>query len=158
MALLKTTLPFDDYDFYLCGPAQFMQDVYDGLRELTVRDERIHAEGFGPSSLRRMPDAGGLGAQLAAPATESVKIIFTESAKEGRCNPGDGSLLEVAEARVLSPAFGCRGGSCGECKCRVTEGSVAYPVQPTSPVGDGEALICCAVPSEHSQGVLHLAI
>jgi ferredoxin-NADP reductase len=25
MALLKATLPFDDYDFYLCGPAAFMQ-------------------------------------------------------------------------------------------------------------------------------------
>lgn len=158
MALLKATLPFDDYDFYLCGPAQFMQDVYDGLRELSVRDERIHAEGFGPSSLRRMRDAGAVAAPMAAPATESVKIIFTASAKEGRWNPGDGSLLEVAEARGLSPAFGCRGGSCGECKCRVTEGSVTYPVQPAYPVGDGEALICCAVPSVNSQGVLRLAI
>lgn len=158
MALLKATLPFDDYDFYLCGPAQFMQDVYDGLRELSVRDERIHAEGFGPSSLRRMPDAGAVAAPLADAATESVKIIFTESAKEGRWKPGDGSLLEVAEARGLSPAFGCRGGSCGECKCRVTEGSVTYPVQPAYAVGEGEALICCAVPSAKSQGVLHLAL
>lgn len=158
MALLKAALPFDDYDFYLCGPAQFMQDTYNGLRELNVRDERIFAEGFGPSSLRRMPDAGGVAAQLPAPAAQSVKIIFTESAKEGRWSPGDGSLLEVAEARGLSPAFGCRGGSCGECKCRVTQGAVTYAVPPAYPVGDGEALICCAVPSETSESPLHLAI
>ncbi|CAN7444178.1 2Fe-2S iron-sulfur cluster-binding protein [Polaromonas sp. LjRoot131] len=157
MDLLKAVLPFDDYDFYLCGPSQFMQDTYDGLRDLSVRDERIHAESFGPSSLRRMSNAGGSVPEL-LPATESVKIIFTKSAKEGRWSPGDKSLLEVAEARGLSPPFGCRGGSCGECKCRVTEGAVTYLVPPLFPIGDGEALVCCAVPSTESKGVLHLDI
>ncbi len=27
IALLKSLLPFDDYDFYLCGPAAFMQTL-----------------------------------------------------------------------------------------------------------------------------------
>ena len=158
MELLKTMLPFNDYDFYLCGPSQFMQDTYNGLREMNVRDARIFAEGFGPSSLQRVPDSGGAVPQLPPAAAASVKIIFTESAKEGRWNPGDGSLLEVAEARGLSPAFGCRGGNCGECRCRVTKGSVTYTVPPAFPVGEGEALICCALPSDRSQGVLHIAI
>lgn len=156
--LLKAVLPFDDYDFYLCGPAPFMQDSYDGLRALGVRDERIHAESFGPSSLRRTPDGAGAAPALPLPAQEPVKIIFTESAKEGRWNPGDGPLLEVAEARGLSPAFGCRAGNCGDCRCRVTEGAVTYATPPTFPVAPGEALVCCAVPAQGSQGVLHLAI
>ena len=33
-----------------------MQALYDGLRDLGVRDERIQAEAFGPSSLKRRPD------------------------------------------------------------------------------------------------------
>ncbi len=53
MAALKSTLPFDDYEFYLCGPGTFMQRFYDGLREMNIADERIHFEAFGPSSVRR---------------------------------------------------------------------------------------------------------
>lgn len=157
MALLKATLPFDDHDFYLCGPAAFMQATYDGLRALNVADARIHAEAFGPSSLRRSSEVTAA-LELPPVATESVRIVFTESGKEGRWNPGDGSLLEVAEARGLSPAFGCRGGSCGTCKARVLEGAVTYAAQPSFPVQEGEALICCAVPSQASKQALHLAI
>ena len=32
--LLKARLRFDDYDFYMCGPAGFMQSICDGLRDL----------------------------------------------------------------------------------------------------------------------------
>lgn len=55
--LLKSLLPFDDHEFFLCGPPGFMQSLYDGLRDLGVRDARIQAEAFGPSSLKRR--AGG---------------------------------------------------------------------------------------------------
>lgn len=95
------------------------------------------------------------------PATESVRIVFAESGKEGRWNPGDGSLLDVAEARGLSPSFGCRGGSCGTCKTRVLEGEVTYAEKPSFPVAAGEALVCCAVPSQAmqaSKGALQLAL
>ena len=47
---LKRVLPFDDYDFYLCGPESFMRDIYEGLRGLNVADERIRFEAFGPAS------------------------------------------------------------------------------------------------------------
>lgn len=48
LAQIKAALSFDDYDFYLCGPAAFTQAIYDGLRDLNVADARIHAEAFGP--------------------------------------------------------------------------------------------------------------
>jgi ferredoxin-NADP reductase len=43
-------LPRDDYDYYLCGPAGFMQSMYAALRELHVPEQRIRLESFGPSS------------------------------------------------------------------------------------------------------------
>ncbi|MFT5709745.1 MAG: ferredoxin-NADP reductase, partial [Halioglobus sp.] len=55
-ALLQAVLPLNDYDFYLCGPASFMQSMYDMLRNLGVNDSRILAEEFGPASLRRACD------------------------------------------------------------------------------------------------------
>jgi len=158
MALLKATLPWDDYDFYLCGPDTFMQATYDGLRERNVPDERIHAEAFGPSALKRSMAGAAPAAELPAPATQPVRIIFADSAKEARWKPGDGNLLEVAEARGLDPAFGCRGGSCGDCRARVLEGGVTYASPPSFAVPAGEALICCAVPAQGTGEALHLAL
>lgn len=147
VALLKSLLPFDDYDFYLCGPSSFTQDLYDGLRALNIRDARIHAETFGPSSLRRQPDQGSsTPAQLSA-ARSAVPVLFARSAKEARWQPGSGSLLELAEKRGLTPPFSCRGGSCGTCKTAIIGGAVTYPLPPAELPEAGQALICCAVPA-----------
>ncbi|OWT80224.1 MULTISPECIES: pyridoxamine 5'-phosphate oxidase family protein [unclassified Achromobacter] len=169
MDVLRARLPFDDYDFYLCGPGPFMQAIYDGLRALNVADDRIHAEAFGASSLTRQgnADAGagatagkatpGAAAPAAAPATKSVPVMFMDSVKEARWNPGDGSLLELAEQRGLSPEYGCREGNCGSCRTRILQGAVAYTKAPQAAVGADEALICCAVPAAHDVP-LHLAL
>lgn len=154
MALLQATLPFGDHDFYLCGPPPFMQAVYDGLRGLGVADARIHAEAFGPASLER----SGNGRPTLPAATQPVRLVFATSGKEARWKPGDGSLLEAAEARGLSPAFGCRGGSCGSCSTRVLQGEVSYTSAPSFAVEEGAALICCAVPAAASGEALHLAL
>ncbi len=154
---LKSTLPFDDYDFYLCGPAAFTQSLYDGLRGLNVTDARIHAEAFGLSSLTRRPD-GGAGPIMPPPASAPVHVVFAKSAKETSWQPGDGNLLDLAEARGLTPEFGCRNGSCGSCRTPVLEGKVTYPSLPSFPVAEGEALICCAVPAEGEERKLHLSL
>ena len=159
--LLSTEVPFADSDFYLCGPPAFMQGAYDGLRSLDIANSRIHAEAFGPASLRRTLDPGQTIVPRRAPATETVQVAFMDSAKEARWTPGSGSLLELAEARGLFPDFSCRGGSCGTCRTRIVKGAVAYPTLPTAEVADNEALICCAVPAvpEGSEdGRLQLAL
>ncbi len=149
MDVLHAKLPFDDYDFYLCGPAAFMQSMYDGLRALNIDDARIHAEAFGPSGLiraGRTQDDGPRG----EPAVESVPVTFVSSGKEARWTPGEGTLLELAEARGLSPAFGCRSGSCSTCRAKIVQGAVAYPRAPSYEIGNDEALVCCSVPAKGS--------
>jgi ferredoxin-NADP reductase/predicted pyridoxine 5'-phosphate oxidase superfamily flavin-nucleotide-binding protein len=150
--LLKAYLPFDDYDFYVCGPPAFTQSLYDGLRGLNVADARFHAEAFGPASLSRRPDTAALPSGP-APASKPVTVVFATSGKEARWQPGDGSLLELAEARGLTPEYGCRAGSCGTCHTRVLEGGVAYPTPATATIPPGEVLICCAVPAERGDDV-----
>ncbi len=154
--LLKALLPFDDFDFYLCGPSAFTQDLYDGLRALRIPDERIHAESFGPSALRRSLDAPGR--QSAPAASVPVPVAFAQSAKEARWIPGGGSLLELAEARGLTPDFDCRNGSCGSCKTKLLAGAVSYPAAPALELAAGEVLICCAVPSADSAGGIVLGL
>ena len=148
--VLKAHLPFDDYDFYLCGPSSFMQDAYDGLRRLNIPDGRIHAEAFGPSALARVADAGEASTSNVQPSDVPVPVLFTRSLKEARWLPDSGSLLELAEQRGLSPEFSCRGGTCGSCRTRLLSGSVAYTKPTELKLEDGEVLICCSVPAAES--------
>ncbi|WP_028631286.1 pyridoxamine 5'-phosphate oxidase family protein [Metapseudomonas resinovorans] len=147
-AQVKARLPLDDYDFYLCGPAGFLQDMYDGLRGVNIPDHRIHAEAFGPSALRRS-ETEQPPTWVQPPAAEvPVPVYFSASATEARWKPDSGSLLELAESRGLTPAFSCRGGSCGTCAARLISGSVHY-TNPPAQLPDGDnVLICCAVPAQ----------
>lgn len=151
MDLLKQVLGFDDHDFYLCGPPPFMQSIYDGLRGLNIADARVHAEAFGPASLKRTSDIAA-DEPAALPAAAPVPVAFAASGKEARWTPETANLLELAEARGLTPEFSCRGGSCGTCRTRIIEGAVAYPVKPSAKLNEGEALICCAVPADKASG------
>ncbi|MGE8151992.1 pyridoxamine 5'-phosphate oxidase family protein [Pseudomonas vancouverensis] len=154
IALLKDVLEVDDYDqvdFVVCGPGSFTQALYDGLRELDVRDSRIHAETFGPSTLRRRPDPDAVVIEQPPAATTSVPVVFQRSAKEARWQPDGGSLLELAESRGLHPEFSCRGGSCGTCKTRLVSGQVNYPQPPAEVPDEGHVLICCAIPAQGPQ-------
>lgn len=155
---VKATLALDDYDFYLCGPGSFTQDVYEGLRGVHVPDARIHAEAFGPSTLRRHTDTDKPILQQPPAADEPVPVYFSASAKEARWTPGNGTLLELAEARGLAPEFSCRGGSCGTCKTRVVSGQVHYPNPPAEMPEPGSVLICCAVPAKVEEGAQALVL
>ncbi|MDB5849466.1 MAG: oxidoreductase FAD/NAD(P)-binding domain protein [Rhodoferax sp.] len=156
MALLKAKLPFDDHDFYVCGPAAFMQGLYDGLTELNVPDARIHAEAFGPASIQRRAATNTPAPTLGPVSETSVRVVFAQSGKEARWNPGDGDLLTLAESRGIAPAFGCRGGHCGTCTTKVLEGAVTYAEAPQFPVSAGEVLLCRGMPAQASGSALHL--
>jgi hypothetical protein len=149
LALLKSVLLFDDFDFCLCGPPAFMQDLYNGLRSLHVPDQRIHAESFGPAGLQRDSAAA-----LPASSSEAVPVFFAASGKEARWTPGSGSLLDLAEARGLNPAHSCRQGICGSCSHALTAGSVTYATAPASAIETGKVLLCQAVPAQGSGAVV----
>lgn len=46
--ILREWTPYDEANFYFCGPTPFMEAVYSGLKELGVDDSRINFEFFGP--------------------------------------------------------------------------------------------------------------
>lgn len=149
--LLKTLLPAidseDDHEFFLCGPPGFMQVLYDGLRDLGVRDARIQAEAFGPSSLERRADGAAAAPPPPAPAAARASVSFTRSGDAAEWTPERGTLLEFAEGQGLNPPFSCRAGHCGSCATRLSAGRVTY-AEPTAwrPAED-EVLLCCAVPA-----------
>ena len=148
--MVQSLLALADYDFFLCGPAAFMQAVYDILISLGVQDARIFAESFGPSSLLRITAQ----APTAVPAADEAVVTFANSGVEQGWKAGDGSLLEFAEAHGLTPNFGCRSGSCGSCACKITSGAVSYAQTPSFETARGEVLICCSVPAQADEPLI----
>jgi ferredoxin-NADP reductase/predicted pyridoxine 5'-phosphate oxidase superfamily flavin-nucleotide-binding protein len=156
--ILTKILPFNDYEFFLCGPAPFAQSVYDGLRAFNIADDRIRAEAFGPSSVHRSIPEFAATPPGPRPATDPVTVEFRQSNNTAIWKPESGSLLELAEAAGLRPAYQCRAGTCGTCRTKMLDGAVAYRPSPSAAVGEGEVLICCAVPAEGREGGIILEL
>lgn len=145
--LLKSLLPLDDHEFFLCGPPGFMQALYDDLRDLGVRDARIQAEAFGPSSLKRRPDGATAAPTPPASAAKQATVTFLRSGDAAEWTPRRGTLLEFAEGKGMNPPFSCRAGHCGSCATRITAGRVTYAEPTAWRPAEGEVLLCCAVPA-----------
>ncbi|MEO0971890.1 MAG: MOSC domain-containing protein [Pseudomonadota bacterium] len=167
MALLKSILPFDDYEFYMVGPTPFMRDLYRGLASFGIARSRIHYEFFGPASALEAPgehEAGGevgaanadvrsnAGAGSASDAADAVtapqSVRFARSGVDAQWTPGTANtLLELAEASGLQPPHSCRSGVCQTCRCRLLEGEVSYAQAPLAAPASGEVLVCIARPT-----------
>ncbi len=145
--LIKSLLPFDDYEFYLCGPQAFLKSLYDELISLDIAHERIHYEFFGPGTSLHHERPGNITLitdELSNHAPVAVK--FARSGIEATWDPSKGTLLELAEAEGLQPAYSCRSGICQTCSTKVISGGVAYVEPPMTTPPEGEALICCGFP------------
>ncbi len=143
ITLVTALLPPGDYDFYLCGPSEFMNSLYSGLTGTGVHPQQIHYESFGPGTVLK-PELPRKPSEDRSPSAIHVK--FARSGIETAWSREDGTLLELAEEAGLAPAFGCRSGICGTCKTRIVRGAVDYLDEPLADRGEGEILICCSVP------------
>lgn len=137
-------------EFFLCGPSGFMQSVYDNLQGLGIADTAIRAEAFGPASLTRSSENMGPGTEVQI--AEQAVIELMASGVELHWSREDGNLLEFIEAHGMTPSYGCRNGQCGSCRVELRGGEVAYAQMPTAALGQGEVLLCCAMPAA-SEGV-----
>ena len=148
VALLKRLLPFDDYDFYLCGPTPFLRALYCGLLGLNVPEARIHYEFFGPASVLK---ESAEPAEHATPTVETelaggVTVGFSRAGVTASWDPDCETILDLAERHGLNPDYSCRSGICHTCMCALVEGEVEYLEEPLDEPDPGYVLICCARP------------
>ena len=153
-ALLQRLLPLDDYDFYLCGPTPFIQNVYDILGSLGVQDNRIAYEFFGPATLVKQTRTPVPEQAIVRPQyPQSVDttgadnlVVFAKSGFSAPWTADCDSMLEFAEGQGLEPSFSCRVGICNTCSCEILEGEVEYHMEPLNPPAENMALLCCCRP------------
>lgn len=79
--------------------------------------------------------------------SDAPEVVFARSGVSLPWSDAAGSLLELAESAGLNPDFSCRSGICNTCRCKITEGSVDYILEPLDPPGAGQVLICCSRPN-----------
>ena len=144
--LLTALVPLDAVDHvWLCGPFAMVAGARVVLAELGVPEQRVHVELFHvdeppPVVLRCEPVVDG--------ATSSVTLVL-----DGRSTTSlmsrDQTVLAAAQADRADLPYACRGGVCGTCRARVTEGEVVmrrnYALDPAD-VERGFVLTCQSLP------------
>jgi len=128
-------------DFYLCGPALFLDAFKEGLTRWGVCPSRIHIEFFGAVAQTRA---------VVVPETANgegrFQITLTRSNRMVNWTKSSGSLLELMEAEEVPVSWSCRVGVCHTCELGLLDGRFDYAPAPLDPPGAGRILICCARP------------
>jgi ring-1,2-phenylacetyl-CoA epoxidase subunit PaaE len=105
---------------FVCGPATMIDDLTATLADLGLRPDRIHTERFTPSGAAP-PPAPRPAAEASAFATAAITFdgkTTTVPVAEGE------AILDAGERAGLVLPWSCRGGMCGTCRARLTEGTV----------------------------------
>ena len=131
-------------DFYLCGPAAFMELAERALLGHGVDPGQIFIERFA-ATLEPPPPAEN----PAEDETEgTVEIVLSGKRHKVPQHAGE-TLLESARRAGLAPPFSCEAGNCATCIARVTEGKAKMRVNNAlddDEVTEGWVLTCQGEP------------
>jgi ferredoxin-NADP reductase len=138
-------------EFYVCGPAPFMDLVETGLRAGGVDPARIHLERFDA------PEPPAPGDVPAAVTASEVTIELDGRSRTAAYRAGT-TVLQTARQVGLAPPFSCESGNCATCMAKVTEGRadmLANNALTDDEVAGGWVLTCQAVPVTPSVHVVY---
>jgi ferredoxin-NADP reductase len=138
-----------DADFYICGPAPFMDLVEGTLLDSGLRTDDIFIERFtNPPEPRPYPLPDVDGTEI----PEAIILILRGKRSEIPYHGGD-TVLETARRAGLSAPFSCEAGNCATCMAFVQEGAVtmrANNALTPDEVEEGWVLTCQALPTSSS--------
>ncbi len=135
-----------DADFYVCGPAPFMELVETALLGAGVDAGAIHIERFTPPE----PDAEGDEPVDGAGAPERLVLILRGKRHDVDYRAGD-TVLETARRANLAAPYSCEAGNCATCMALLREGRVtmrANNALTPEEVEEGWILTCQSLPTE----------
>jgi len=107
--------------WWLCGPYGMVVDAQQVLDELDVPADRVHRELFYVEDTAPPPAAH---AEPAVDGPTSDVTVVLDGRRTTIPLPGDVSLLDGAQRVRPDLPFACKGGVCGTCRARVTDGAV----------------------------------
>jgi 3-ketosteroid 9alpha-monooxygenase subunit B len=148
-----------DADFYLCGPAPFMDVVEDALEVAGVAPEQVFVErfAFAGSTRSEVTPATPVEEPAVPAATELVTIVLGGRTHEVRYQAGE-TFLETARRAGLRAPFSCESGSCATCMARLEEGEAKMRVNNAllpDEVDEGWILTCQGLPTSPTARVVY---
>jgi ferredoxin-NADP reductase len=140
-AMLKATMPGNNYGYYICGPEVMMTTLDKDLQAWGVPKDKINWEAFGETAAPA-PAAVAPGQSLTVTYGQSGKSITWQGEKSIRATA---KANKFKEKRIK---YACGQGKCGCCHTALKRGEVHYPdVQPAfAGLQEGCCLPCIAVP------------
>ncbi len=137
-------------DYYVCGPAPFMDTVERVLLDAGIPKKQVHLERFSVAAIPP-PDP-------AEPAvTEEVTIELGRSTVTAPYRAGN-TLLQTARLAGLKAPASCETGSCGTCMAQVVEGSACMlnnDALDDDEVAEGWVVTCQALPTSRTVKVVY---
>jgi ferredoxin-NADP reductase len=128
-------------DFYVCGPAPYMDAVEAGLARRGIAPNQLFIERFELPGDALTPSGSS--------DTESIVIRLGRRTHTIAYEPGD-TILDAARRAGLSPPFSCQRGNCATCMAHLDEGSATMRVNNALSADEVEAgwvLTCQAIPT-----------
>jgi ferredoxin-NADP reductase len=145
-------------DFYLCGPAPFMDVVEDALELTGASSDQVFVERFAfAASAREEAPAAPLVEPAEAVTTETVTIVLGGRTTEVKYQPGE-TFLETARRAGLRAPFSCESGSCATCMARLEVGEAKMRVNNAlmpDEVDEGWVLTCQGLPTSPTAKVVY---
>jgi ring-1,2-phenylacetyl-CoA epoxidase subunit PaaE len=151
--LLPATVNVAEVDhWWLCGPFGMVTDAIDVLTGLGVAPRRIHRELFW---VEDVPPAEATHEEAPVVDGASVTIVLDGRSSTLTLPPGT-TILDGAQKVRPDLPFACKGGVCGTCRAKVTQGAAAmrrnYALDPDE-IAAGYILTCQATPTSDDVAV-----
>nr|WP_090345585.1 ferredoxin--NADP reductase [Mycolicibacterium malmesburyense] len=139
-----------DVDYYICGPAPFMDTVESTLLRAGVPRDRLHLERFTVAPI----------SDEAAVATEQTEEVVIELDRKTTTAPyrSGNTLLQTARMAGLRAPSSCETGSCGTCMARIVTGSARMlnnDALDDDEVAEGWVLTCQSLPTSRTVHVAY---
>jgi ring-1,2-phenylacetyl-CoA epoxidase subunit PaaE len=132
--------------WWLCGPHGMVADARQLLTELGVPAGKVHQELFYVDDVPPQPVRGD-DRTVEGPSSEVTVVLDGRSTTLAL--PKDEPVLDSAQRVRSDLPFACKGGVCGTCRARVTDGEVEmrrnYALEPGE-VEAGYVLTCQTLP------------
>uniref|UniRef100_UPI002811B899 flavin reductase family protein n=1 Tax=Streptomyces sp. TaxID=1931 RepID=UPI002811B899 len=144
-----------DTDFYVCGPAPFMDLVERTLSGAGVHPERIVVERFTPVAEPAVTEPTATDEPVTDVGT--VTVVARGQRRTVPQRSGE-TLLQTARRAGFSPPFSCESGDCATCMAQLTTGEAKMRVNnalDADEVAEGWVLTCQAEPTSPEVTVVY---
>lgn len=145
--LLRFLVPVHTIDhFWLCGPFGMVTAAQQAVADFQVAADRVHRELFFVEDVE--PPRATRSETTTSGPTSAVTIVL-DGASSTMVLPRDNSILDASQRFRDDLPFACKGGVCGTCRAKITDGAVQmrrnYALEPDA-VDAGFVLSCQTFP------------